>query len=370
MVRPDVAIVGGGPAGLAVAIIAAEQGLSALVLERRDGPPDKACGEGLLPPAVRGLHRLGADAYLPPGGSRVFTGIRFIQEDGSMAHAPLPGRGGLGIRRTVLAEALTRRARALGAEIRFGCQVLGFESTAAGAALRTTKGTVRAGLVVGADGLHSALRRGAGLELPPGARRRFALRRHFRVVPWTDCVEVYVDRLGEAVVTPVADDAVNVNVVWQDGTVERPSLERLAARFPLLQARLGDASAISSIMGAGPMAQRVSRRSGERMVLVGDAAGFVDSISAEGLSTAFTSALILGTHLRAILASGATEESLQAYERAARRVFRNYWTVTNALLLLARHPRWREAVVRYLERHPALCRVMMQGAMRMMLSAA
>ncbi len=370
MVRPDVAIVGGGPAGLAVAIVAAEQGLSTLVLERRDGPPDKACGEGLLPPAVRGLHRLGADAYLPPRGSRWFTGIRFIQEDGSTACAPLPGRGGLGIRRTVLAEALTRRARALGAEVRFGCQVLGFGATAAGAELRTTGGTVRARLVVGADGLHSALRRQAGFEAPAGEHRRFAVRRHFRVAPWTDCVEVYVDRLGEAVMTPVADDAVNVNVVWAHGAVERPSLERLAARFPSLEARLGGAPAISSIIGAGPMAQRVSRRTGERMVLVGDAAGFLDSISAEGLSTAFTSALILGTHLRAILASGAGEASLRAYERAARRVFRNYWTVTSALLLLARHPRWREAVVHHLGRHPALCRMMMQGAMRMMLSAA
>jgi flavin-dependent dehydrogenase len=370
MVTPDIAIVGGGPAGLAVAIVAAERGLSALVLERRDGPPDKACGEGLLPPAVRGLHRLGADAYLPPGGSRVFTGIRFIQEDGSMAHAPLPGSGGLGVRRTVLVEALARRARALGATIRFGSHVLGFEPTAEGATVRTATDTVRARLVVAADGLHSTLRRAAGFAASPNPRRRFALRQHFRVTPWTDCVEVYVDRLGEAVVTPVSDDAVNVNVVWEDGAVERPSLPRLAARFPVLQARIGEAPAISSIRSAGPMAQGVSRRTGERMVLVGDAAGFVDSISADGLSTAFTSALVLGDHLPAILAAGATEQSLRAYERAARRVFRNYWTVTSALLLLGRHPRWRQAVVHYLERHPAMCRAMMQGAMRMMLSAA
>jgi len=75
---------------------------------------------------------------------------------------------------------------------------------------------------------------------------------------------------------------------------------------------------------AGPMARGATRRNVNRMVLVGDAAGFVDSISGEGLSIAFNSALMLGKHLDEILKCGATRESMQAYEREARRLYRGY----------------------------------------------
>ena len=117
------------------------------------------------------------------------------------------------------------------------------------------------------------------------------------------------------------------------------------------------------------MAQRASRRNSHRMVLVGDAAGFVDSISADGLSIAFNSALILSKHLRRILADGATCESIQAYEREARGLYRGYWFVTNGLLMIARHPQARRTIINSLKRHPEVFRAMMSGAMRMMVSA-
>lgn len=117
------------------------------------------------------------------------------------------------------------------------------------------------------------------------------------------------------------------------------------------------------------MAQHAKRRNSDRMVLVGDAAGFVDSISGDGLSIAFNSALILGKHLATILARGATRESLQQYEREARRLYRGYWVVTNGLLTIARHPRARRMIINSLMRHPGVFRAMMGGAMRMMVSA-
>src|ERR1700688_238982 len=86
----DVAVVGGGPAGLAVAIVAAQQGLSVVVLERRDFPSDKACGEGVLPPGVKALERLGIGDRFDRSTAYPFGGIRFIQEDGSAASAQMP----------------------------------------------------------------------------------------------------------------------------------------------------------------------------------------------------------------------------------------------------------------------------------------
>ncbi len=367
--RWDLVVVGGGPAGLAVAIVAAEQGPSVLVIERRDFPPDKACGEGVLPPGVKALQRLGIADRFDHSTSYPFAGIRFIQEDGSAAESFLPSNG-MGIRRTVLVEALSRRAKEVGAVLRHRCSVNGFEANSSEAVVHTTEGKVFARLVVAADGLHSPLRKAAGLDAAPSARRRFALRQHYKIRPWTNFVEVYVDEKGEAVVTPVSDDSVGINFVWEDGVIAEPKIPALKGRFPSLLARLGDAPPISSIRGAGPMARAATRRNSDRMVLVGDAAGFVDSISGDGLSIAFNSALILGRHLPEILRRDAARQSMQAYEREARRVYRGYWLVTNGLLMVARHPRIRRRIINSLMRHPGIFRELMSGAMRMMISAA
>ena len=366
----DVVVCGGGPAGLAASISAAATGASVLVLEARGFPPDKACGEGLLPPAVLALERLGVLRHIGEADCRRFAGIRFIQEDGSSAEAPLPRGGGLGVRRTVLVEALGRRAHDVGVVVRHHCAARRIERTPAGVLVDTESGAVTARLVVAADGLHSPLRRAAGLERPPARRRRYALRQHYSMRPWSDYVEVYVDALGEAVVTPVSDAAVNVNFVWEKGELEQPTIETLASRFPTLRARLHEAAAISSVRGAGPMACGALRRTADRLVLIGDAAGFVDSISADGLSIAFNSALLLARGLPMALARGAGRSSLAGYERGQRRLFRSYWAVTNGLLWIAGHARARRRLIHALGRYPILCRAMMDGAMRMMLASA
>ncbi|HYK65259.1 MAG TPA: NAD(P)/FAD-dependent oxidoreductase [Patescibacteria group bacterium] len=360
----DLVIVGGGPAGLAVAIVAAEQGLSAIVLERHEFPPDKACGEGVLPPGVKALKRLGIADRFDRRTSYPFAGIRFIQEDGSAAESRMPSPG-LGIRRTILADALARRAQELGAILRPRCSVLGFDPSANDTVAYTSHGKIFGSLIVAADGLHSSLRKASGLDVAPTKRRRFALRQHYRIRPWSEFVEVYVDDKGEAVVTPVSEESVSINFVWEDGVVDQPKIATLARRFPALLARLGGARTISTVRGAGPMARAAKRRNGDRMVLVGDAAGFVDSISGDGLSIAFNSALILGRHLPEILRRGATRESMQSYERDARRIYRGYWFVTRGLLTIARHPRARRTIIRSLMRHPRAFETLMGAAMRM-----
>jgi flavin-dependent dehydrogenase len=364
----DLVIVGGGPAGLATAIVAAEQDLNVLVLERRDLPMDKVCGEGILPPGVRALEQLGVTPLLDPSQFHPFTGIRFIQEDGTAAEGWLP-REGLGIRRTVLVEAMTRRAAQAGAVIRHRCEATSVERNAAESIVQTRAGKMSARLVVAADGLRSPLRRVAGLEAEPNVRRRFALRQHYQIRPWTDLVEVYVDSIGEGVVTPVSPDSINVNFTWEHGAIAEPTITSLAARFPKLQERLRGAPPLSPVEGAGPMGRPVKGRTAERLTLIGDASGFVDSISGEGLSIAFNSALALGKLLPEMLARGATRESLAGYEKLARRRFRAYRTVTNVMLWLARHPRARSAAIRYLAKHGRIFNAMMGAAMKTMAPA-
>ena len=363
----DVVIAGGGPAGLATAIVAAEQGLAVLVLERREFPPDKACGEGVLPPGVHALERLGVMRCLDRSQFHPFTGIRFLQEDGSSAECLLP-RNGLGIRRTALVEAMARRAEELGATLCHSCDVSGVERTANESIVHTGAGKVTARLVVAADGLHSRIRRASGLDAAPRAHRRFALRRHYRIRPWTDLVELYANKHGEAAATPVTADSVSVNFTWEDGSIAEPTIDSLADRFPALKERLRDAPPITSVIGAGPMARAALRRTSDRLVLMGDAAGFVDSISGDGLSIAFNSALILGKHLPQVLARGASRKSLAAYDRAARQLFRSYWIVTSGLLWLARHPAARMRTIHYLSRHQRVFSAAMGTAMTMMVS--
>ncbi|HYA35049.1 MAG TPA: NAD(P)/FAD-dependent oxidoreductase [Candidatus Binataceae bacterium] len=365
----DLIVVGGGPAGLATAIVAAEQGLSVLVLERRKFASEKACGEGLLPPGVKALERLGIRDRFDHTTSRPFRGIRFIQEDGSSVAAPMPWPG-LGIRRVVLLQKLIERAEELGAVLWDRCAVLAVAPKSDRAIVTSTGGEFAARLVVAADGLHSSLRKASGLRGPSGPRRRFALRQHYEVEPWTEFVEVYADDKGEAFATPVSDRCVAVNCVWEHGGVDRPTMPTLLSLFPRLAARLGNAPAVSTVLGAGPMAQSAMRRNSDRMVLVGDAAGFIDSIAGEGLSIAFNSTIILGRHLKAILARGATRESLEPFEREWRGLFRGYAFITNAMLAIERRPRTRRMVIRSLMKHPWVFRAIMSGGIRMMATAA
>ena len=119
----DVLVVGGGPVGLATAIRCALAGLSVTVAEPRGAPIDKACGEGVMPAAVRRLAALG----VRPDGHPL-RGIRYVDER-HQADARFTRGDGLGVRRTVLHAALAERAAALGIPV-LPARVTAFEQHA------------------------------------------------------------------------------------------------------------------------------------------------------------------------------------------------------------------------------------------------
>ncbi|HEV7518517.1 MAG TPA: FAD-dependent monooxygenase, partial [Thermoanaerobaculia bacterium] len=145
----DVAVIGGGPAGLATAIGARLAGLAAVVLDRRQPPVEKACGEGLMPDAAACLAALGV--RLPAGESHPIRGIRYVDGD-LVAEGTFPGTPGLGVRRLALHRALVARAVEVGVDLRWGAPVRGLSPTG----IETAAGIVAARYVVGADGLLSA----------------------------------------------------------------------------------------------------------------------------------------------------------------------------------------------------------------------
>jgi flavin-dependent dehydrogenase len=328
----DLLVVGGGPAGLVTALHADRAGLRTIVVEPRPTPVDKACGEGLMPAAVRALAELGVD---PPG--QPFRGIRYTDGRRS-AVADFRDGLGRGVRRTALHQALHSAVLAAGIEIRAGRvdQVdQGNESvTAAGLGAR---------YLVAADGLHSPVRRRLGLERPGPRHRRWGMRAHFAVPPWTDRVEVHWSEHTEAYVTPVGPDCVGVAVL---GGIQAPFGELLAA-FPHLVARL-PAEPVTGVRAAGPLRQRVSRRVAGRVLLVGDAAGYVDALTGEGLAMSFACARALVDRV----AAGEPER----YERDYRAITRNYRVLTTALVRASAVPTVRRALVPTAARVPALFR--------------
>src|SRR5258706_250763 len=131
-----------------------------------------------MPSGLRALEELGVRELLSASDCAPFEGIRYIQEDGSSAEGRLPGKGGLGVRRVALAEAMLRRARDVGVEVRDRSAVRRHWRTGKGYALETDHGVAEGSLLIAADGLASALRRAQGLEVPIRGPRRYGLRQH------------------------------------------------------------------------------------------------------------------------------------------------------------------------------------------------
>lgn len=338
MKRFDAVVIGGGPAGLAASIAAARAGLSVMVADVHVPPIDKLCGEGLLPDALQALGELGVGSLR----GAPFTGISFHENERAFAGS-FSGQGALGVRRTLLHEALTAAAEREGVKLFWRTR-----------AERISTGKVKVGAetfachyVIGADGMHSRVRQSAGLSVrasgPRGLRERQRLASgcHYRCAPWSRNVEVHWAGSVQAYVTPVAGDEVSVAVISRARQVRAQESLDL---FPVLRARLAAAARVSREQGAASMMLRLPRVVAGDTILIGEASGSVDAITGEGLSLVFRQALALGDALR----SG----DLDAYQKEHRRIlWRSRW-MARMLLSLSEQPRWRSRVFAAFVREP------------------
>jgi flavin-dependent dehydrogenase len=313
----DLLVVGGGPGGLAAALHARAQGLSVIVADPREGPIDKACGEGLMPGGLAELTRLGVD----PAGMPL-RGIAYVAGD-RRAESRFGNGLGRGVRRTTLHAALSARAKEADTDW-ISAKVTSVVQDADG----VSAAGVRVRYLVGADGLHSAVRRAVGIAAAPGVPRRFGVRRHYVVPAWSDLVEVHWAPRGEAYVTPVEPDLVGIAIL----STERPDL----GWFPSLATYLKGVEP-GSERGCGPLRQVVSRRVAGRVLLVGDAAGYEDALTGEGVSLAVKQA---GAAVAAI-----ADGNPARYEQQWRRITRPYRLLTRGLVLSTAPRLGRRAIV-------------------------
>jgi len=318
----DLVIAGGGPVGLATALYARRAGLEVAIVEPRADAIDKACGEGLMPEAIERLAELGVD----PAG-REFHGIRYVQGRHT-AEARFSAGPGRGVRRVTLHAAMHERAVDAGVRFHVG-RVTNITPLPDG----VKAAGITARYAVAADGLHSTVRASIGLDAPARGRQRFGVRQHFRIEPWTDLVEVHWLRDAEMYVTPVSDDVVGFSVLGG-----RPlSLQQSLAQLPAIAARLVGAQPVSSERGAGPLRQATSARTAGRVLLVGDAAGYIDALTGEGLRMGFAEA---EAAIDAIV-----RDDPGSYEQEWERLTRSYRRLTNSLLWFGARPMLRRMIV-------------------------
>ena len=285
----DVFVIGGGPAGLAAAIAARQQGLRAMVADGAEPPIDKACGEGLMPDGLAALEPLGIE--LPRSEGYPFRGIRFLSA-ALASEARFPGGSyGLSVRRTSLHRVIMERAAQLGVDFLWHSPVTGIDSEG----VHLDGRTVRTRWIVGADGSNSRVRRWAGLENGRRPRLRYAFRQHFRVAPWSDHMEVYWSAHCQGYATAVGHDQVCVAVASRESTMRGE--EGLRA-LPRLSERLRGAETVSAERGALTGNRKLRRVWRGNVALIGDASGTVDAITGEGLGLAFGQAVALAACMR------------------------------------------------------------------------
>jgi flavin-dependent dehydrogenase len=268
--KTDVFVVGGGPAGLAVAIAARQRGMSVTVADGAVPPIDKTCGEGMMPETLAALRSLGVE--LDPCEGFRFKGIRFVQE-GANVGAAFPHGQGLGLARPILHEKLIARAEECGVQLLWKTPVTGIEADAVLARGRR----IRTRWIVGADGIASRVRRWGGLEPARSISLRFANRRHYRMAPWSDFMEIHWGSRAQAYVTPIARDEVSVVVIGERS--KDAEFSEALPSMPGLRERLRGAEPNGRERGAVSSSRSLNDVQRGNVALIGDASGSVDAIT-------------------------------------------------------------------------------------------
>ena len=328
MTAVDVLICGAGPAGSALGASLARAGATVLIVEAAEHPRPKACAEYASPRIAEELARIGLashwrDAAVRLSGMDLHAGGRSVPIRYADSHGP---RAAWGVDRRAFDAMLAEHAVEAGAQLRQRTRLVGLISDGThvrGARIRdTTTGrdkSVSAGWTVGADGTRSIVSRLTGVDRPVRFPRRLGLVAHYSGMEGlTDHGEMHVGKGYYVGLAPTPDGEVNVGMalpMMERTVAARDRFDAAIAGIPAVAGRLAASRRLTPIRGAAPIAHRVSSPAGQGWLLVGDAAGFVDPFTGEGIHRALRSSRAAA---RAILGGG---DVAAAYVAERRRAF-------------------------------------------------
>ena len=372
----DVLIAGAGPAGAHLALRLARAGWSVTLIDKRTFPRPKPCGEFMSPECLPLLEDVGLREETLALGARRVAGMH-IHGYGHAArgrYAPV-GRAratfdhGYAVRREALDALAVRRAERTG-----GVHLC--EGFALDALLRDGAGRVlgarvidpareshevRAAFTIGADGLQSRVARQLGAARSIPWLQRYAIVARFASPP-DDLAEVHLFPGGYFAAAPIEGGAFTVNLVVGADFLTGGGAEGLERDFrrallsaPALAERLAGAAPLEPQRACGPLSGTTVRQVFDGAALVGDACGFVDPLTGEGLFFAMRGAELLTRDLeRALHAKRTDAGSLRDYARDRTRELGPRYAFARFLQRALRHPGLVERSLAQLERRPGL----------------
>ena len=376
--RPEVLVVGAGPAGATAAILLAEEGFEVTVVDRAHFPRDKVCGDGLAPRSVGVLRRLGVEDRLKQAGHRPLGEYRIVSTWGDSIKAGLPSYGkgppyAYVIPRREFDALLVERAREAGAEVLEGRRAERLiPGTAAAPAVETEDGrgrrvVMRPRVVVAADGSRGSFSR---TVIPSRHLRPFAvaMRQYLEGAEGLDgALSFFLDQPmlpGYGWAFPASREGGPVNV-GAGMTISALRRRGLKVR-QVMDWFLGpDSRAFAYLAGARPLGPPAAfpllldfprgRRRREAVLLVGDAGNMIDPLSGEGIGYALESSVAAAGAIAASLHSGDLRE-LAGYERSIWKELGPEFFGAYALRQFLQQPWGNGGMVRLIERDEALAR--------------
>lgn len=350
---PDILVSGAGPAGSLTAILLARAGLRVHVVDRAMFPRDTLCGDTLNPGAMAILARHGLASGVE-ARSIPITGMMVTGAGGVSVRAEY-GEGicGRALTRRVLDALLVDAAVAAGATLETGVVVRGPWLDAGGnvrglrlAAADGRDRHVAAALTIAADGRRSIVARALQLTYQPARLRRWALGAYFTgVAALAMCGEMHVRRGHYIGVAPLGDGLVNACVVLPEGARDPAAFRDTGALIDgalradaALGPRFAGARRVSPPVLRGPLAVDARAAGAPGLLLVGDAAGFIDPMTGDGLRFALRGAELAAACALDALQSGTTATAHLRLARDRTDAFASKWRLNRALRALVASP--------------------------------
>lgn len=367
----DVIVVGAGPGGAVTGLLLARNGLDVLLLDRAAFPRPKACGDCLSAGASALLDRLGLLGRVRDAGAAEIARWEIVAPAGAVAVGRFSDRPALALERRRLDAALLDAAIEAGARFR-QARVTGLHADAdgrVGGAVVQAGETLTARLVVGADGLRSVVARELGAIRRPPRLRKVSLTAHLPADPRDRMRhgEMHLIEGGCIGFAPAGPDRCNLTLVVHDRHADElrrlgpePFFRSRLEAVPSLRDRL-DGVELGPLLASGPFDWPVRSPVARGAALVGDAAGYYDPFTGQGIHHAMAAAELLVDPVARVLATdgsdGALDRALGAYAAAKGRLTRPTRRVQRLVEAVVSRPRLADRVLGRLGAGPAIDRL-------------